>query len=156
MSPARFALILATGLAVSCTALAHSELHSASWCSSGIVAYAGEFSFTPEELQAELNRRQQAGRIRCAEAGETDTGGVGTCGIFDPPYETAVAMARAACGAPGSPTPAFDSPVVAFVVDPPTFNDPSHHESFNFDAGLRGICGVCVSGPAIPAPRDQN
>ena len=111
MTMTRHAFFLAAVLALSGTAAAHSELHSANWCSNGFVTYAGRFSFTAEEIRAELNRRQQESLQRCLdESGQPDpgAGGVGTCGIFDPPYETAVALAREACGAAGSPTPEPD------------------------------------------------
>lgn len=158
MSLARFALAVAAGLAVSCTAAAHSELHSADWCTDGVVAYAGQFSITSDDLHAESDR-QQAAVERCRqETGQPDptSGSVGTCGIFDPPYELAVAMARVACGDLESPTPAHGSPVVVFIVSPQTFNDPNHHTAFNLDTGLTGICGYYVIGTPIPRPNGQN
>lgn len=154
----RFALALAAGLAISGTAAAHSELHSATWCTNGVVAFAGEFVISAEELHTESNRRQQAAIQRCAEQAGQAPGSIGdgTCGIFDPPYELAVAMARAACGDMQSPMPSAGSPVVVFVADPPTFNDPDHHDAFNLDSGLSGICGFCMSGPPAPKPSAQN
>lgn len=154
----RFAPVLAAGLAISGAAAAHSELHSANWCTNGVVAYAGEFVISAEELHAEADRRQQAEVQRCVD--ETGLpphpGGVGTCGIFDPPYELAVAMARAACGDMQSPMPSAGSPVVVFVADPPSFNDPGHHETFNLDDGLRGMCGFCLNLPPSPRPPGQD
>lgn len=158
MSLARFATAVAAGLAVSCTAAAHSELHSANWCTNGVIAFAGEFSITPDELHAGSDR-QHASVERCRqETGQPDptSGSVGTCGIFDPPYELAVAMARAACGDLESPKPAQGSPVVVFIDSPRTFNDPNHHATFNLDAGLSGMCGYCVIDTPIPSSPGQN
>ncbi|MBN8740776.1 MAG: hypothetical protein BGP24_14405 [Lysobacterales bacterium 69-70] len=159
MISTRLAFALAAGLAGCGSAAAHSELHSANWCSTGTVAYTGEIFYTADELHAEYNRRQQDALRRCLqETGNPNTtsGGVGTCGVFDPPYEMAVSMARAACGDPGSTTPTPDSPVVVFIDEPQAFNDPDHHQLFNLDSGLHGMCGICVNSGPIPVPRDQN
>lgn len=137
----RFAFLLAAGLAASGTATAHSELYSADWCTSGRVRFRGLFAFSSAELQAEFDRRQ-ARRAQCLqETGTLD--GDGTCGIFDPPYEMAVSMARAACGDPNSRGPAQDSPITAFVITPDNFNEADHHTTFDFSAGLEGMCGYC-------------
>lgn len=158
MRLARFALFLAAGLAVSGSAAAHSELHSADWCTDGVIAYAGEFILSAEELQAESNSRQQAAVQRCLD--ETglppDPGGVGTCGIFDPPYELALSMARAVCGDRQSPFPSHGSPVVAVILEPQSFNEADHHTGFDLNAGLRGLCGICVIGPPAEKPRGQD
>ncbi len=160
MISTRLASALAAGLAVCGSAAAHSELHSANWCLTGAIAYTGDFFYTAEELHAEYDRQQQDALQRCAqEAGgnpNTTSGGVGTCGVFDPPYEMAVSMARAACGDPGSSTPTPNTPVVVFIDEPPTFNDPNHHALFNLDSGLHGMCGFCVNFDPIPVPRNQN
>lgn len=151
-------LLLAAALSVSGTAAAHSELHSANWCTNGIVVDAGTFILTAAELRDESNRQQEAALQRCAEQAGQSPGfpGDGTCGIFDPPYEMAVAMARAACGDRESPVPTHSSPVVTFITDPPTFNDPEHHTVFKLDDGLKGICGVCLIIPPIVKPPAQN
>lgn len=160
MIPTRFALTLAAGLAVSCSAAAHTELQSADWCAQGIVMYIGDFTLTREELVAEAHRRQQAAGSLCAQDANRPigaSGGDSTCGVFDPPsYEVARAMALAACGAPESAAPAQDSGIVAFVSDPPSFNAADHHQTFNFDSGLSGLCGVCIPHRAIAHPIDHN
>src|SRR6478752_10402438 len=158
MIPTRLALAFATGLAVSCGAAAHDEISDETWCSHGLVVYAGEFAFSREELYAELYQRQQSALSRCIQDAThpSPAGGVGTCGIFDPPYETAFSMARRSCGAPANSTPAPDDTAVAVVLEPLSFNAADHHESFNFDAGLRGVCGVCISVSAPMPPRGQN
>ncbi|HVH36525.1 MAG TPA: hypothetical protein VM847_20710 [Tahibacter sp.] len=158
MIPTRLALAFAAGLAVSCTASAHSEIPDAAWCAGGRVAYSGEFAFTREELYAELYHRQQDALARCIqETGQPNTaGGVGTCGIFDPPYETAFMMARRVCGAPTNSAPSPDDGVVAFVLEPASFNADDHHESFNFDSGIHGICGICLPVTAPMPPRGQD
>jgi hypothetical protein len=164
MSPARLVLTLAVGLATTCTALAHSELHSAQWCANGVVRYRGTFTITSAQLNSEFNRRYNRRQICLQEAGLPDRTpeGDSTCGIFDPPYEVAAAMARAACGAPDSPVPTADSPVVAIVLSPQSFNDPDHHASFNLDDDISVSCGVCwtnataISNPATRVPLDSN
>jgi hypothetical protein len=163
MIPTRFALALAACLAVSCNAVAHSDIESVDWCVDGVVQYTGDFMFTRDELVAELRRRQQGAIALCAQDASRPTpesGGDGTCGVFDPPYETARAMARAACGAAESAVPAQNGAVVAVVDDPPSFNAADHHDTFNFDAGLSGMCGVCVprgaTPPPIGSPGDHN
>ena len=155
MIPAR--IVLAAGLAAASAASAHSELHSAEWCAGGFVHYRGEFTFTAEQLQAETRRRATQ---RCASGVTPGTGAppdigspTSTCGVFDPPYETAVMMARGACGG-GSPpgSGSDDGSTVAFVSWPESFNDAGHHDTFDFSQGLQGMCGVCLmpSGPADP------
>ena len=151
MIPTRLALAFA-GLAVSCTAAAHSEIPDAAWCSRGLVVYAGEFAFTREELYTELYRRQQSALSRCVQGALDPAGGVGTCGVFDPPYETAFSMARAACGAPANSAPSPDDAAVAVVLEPLSFNAADHHETFDFEAGLRGVCGICLPVTAPVAP----
>lgn len=152
----RFALALATGLVVAGTAAAHSELHSADWCNDGVVIYRGQFAFSSAQLQDEFARRQTR-RTQCLqETGALD--GDDICGIFDPPYEMAVSMARAACGDSSSPVPSQESAVVAFVTEPESFNDISHHGSFDLNSGLKGLCGVCVryGAPIVDIPPYQN
>ena len=155
MTPTRLAFALAAGLAVCGAAAAHSELHSADWCLTGTITYTRDFSYTAEELHAEADRRRQETLQRCLQEAGT-SGAVGTCGVFDPPYEMAVVMARAACGDPGSAAPSPDSPVVVFVDVPQAFNDPDHHQRFDLDSGLHGMCGICLNRDPIPVPRDQN
>ncbi len=150
-------IVLVAGLAAASAASAHSELRSAEWCAGGIVHYRGEFAFTHDQLQAEMQRNATR---RCASGATSGAGGApdigsptGTCGVFDPPYETAVMMARTACGGTASAGNAPDNgSTVAFVSEPQSFNDPDHHETFNFDAGLRGMCGICVMPVAAPDP----
>lgn len=118
--------------------------------------HTGGFSFTTEQLDAELQRRHRlAASADCVgdqSRPNPASGSVGTCGVFDPPFEVAYSMARTACGAASSGPPTNDSPVVAFVVEPASFNDANHHETFNFEAGLSGMCGYCVMQSA-PPPR---
>lgn len=156
MIPTRFAVTLAAGIAVSCSAVAHTEFASADWCTQGIVMYIGDFTLTHDELVAEARRRREAASSLCAQDANRPigaSGGDSTCGVFDPPsYEVARAMAQAACGAPESTAAAPDSGIVAFVSDPPSFNAPDHHLTFNFDSGLSGLCGVCVPRRAIAHP----
>src|SRR6478735_12516 len=100
LSPTRFAFALAAGLAVSYIAAAHDDFPGADWCTNGTVAYTGAFAFTRAELYAEVQRRQQAASTDCIGRPTASAGGpVGHCGIFDPPYEAARSIARAACGA---------------------------------------------------------
>lgn len=155
MSPIRFALALAAGLAVSCIAAAHDDFPGTDWCTNGTIALTGEFAFTRAELYAEVQRRQEAASTGCIGRPTASIGGpVGHCGIFDPPYEAARSIARAACGASESAAaPAND--IVAIVRSPPSFNAENHHEIFNLEEGINGICGVCVPLTAPAGPR-QN
>jgi len=156
LSPTRFAFALAAGLAVSYIAAAHDDFPGADWCTNGTVAYTGAFAFTRAELYAEVQRRQQAASTDCIGRPTASAGGpVGHCGIFDPPYEAARSIARAACGASESAAaPAND--IVAIIQSPPSYNAANHHESFDLNDGLRGICGVCVTIIAPVVPRDHD
>lgn len=156
MNLTRFALALAAGLVVAGTASAHSELYSSEWCTGGIVRFRGMFAFSPAELQAEFNSRQTK-RMQCLQ--ETGTfDGDDTCGIFDPPYEMAVSMARAACGDSTSRVPTQESPVTAFITVPSSFNATDHHTTFDFSSGLEGMCGYCemYDSPPPVNPPPQN
>lgn len=160
MNLIRFALALA-GLVATGTATAHSELYNADWCTGGFVIFRGMFTISPAELQAEFDSRQTR-RTQCLQ--ETGTfDGDDTCGIFDPPYELAVSMARAACGDPASRVPTQESPVTAFITVPTSFNEADHHTTFDFSSGLEGMCGYCemydsppIANPPIANPPHHN
>ena len=156
MIPARIAL--AVGLAAASTAGAHSELRSATWCSGGIIHYTGEFAFTQRQLDDEMLRNA---RRRCAPGVEPGVGTppdigspTSTCGVFDPPYETAVMMARGACGGGDAPTgnASDDGTTVAFVSTPASFNDADHHDTFDFSQGIQGMCGICLMPQVSTVP----
>lgn len=155
MIQTRFVLALAAGLGFSCAAGAHNTLQTADWCEQGTIRYTHDFTFSRNELAAEFLRRQQAASALCVVRPDPTSGGVGTCGVFDPPYEMARSMARAACGAAESTSPVPDT-AVAIVVEPQSFNDANHHQDFNFDAGLSGMCGVCIPPGADLPIRDHN
>lgn len=161
---ARIALI--AGLAASFGAGAHDELQSADWCTTGTVAYTGEFVVTHEQLVTEMNRREAA-RQRCQIAAARPTDGSGTnggdltCGISDPPYELARSMAGASCGGTQpSGTGGDIGTTVAFIIEPSSFNAADHHQVFSLETGLHGICGICLlplnSTPAPAPPRNNN
>lgn len=160
MIPTHLRLALAVGLAVSGSVAAHFEFQNDDWCTQGVIQYTGPFALTHNELAAAL-QEEQAAVANCAQARSTpDSSGDAHCGIFDPPgqYQTARRMARAACGAVESSTGAPDNSVVAFILEPQSFNDRDHHETFNFDVGVSGICGICLPHrpPPIVSPVNHN
>ncbi len=154
MIPTRYALAFAASFAASFSALAHTEIPSAEWCADGTVMYVDDFALTRDQLQATAAQRRSTALILCeAQLDPPRSSGDGHCGIFDDPaYEMALAAARAACGESEFPMPSRDSPIVAVITHPPSFNAADHHETFNFDAGVSGMCGICVPQSTITPP----
>jgi hypothetical protein len=132
----RALLLNALFLASSATYVSAHETLPSEWCiDPGTEPHIlSEFEFSPDELQAYAERNSPKDNL------SSDTGPeYPNHGIVDRWY-WANQMSHAYCAAIGRSA-------MPFVIRPVEFNDPqNHHESYNFDNPLIGVCVVCVPG----------
>jgi hypothetical protein len=129
------------GLASTSTStIAHSDIPQSEWCSSGRIVAVGEF-----ELYPGFNPSPSA--AYCPESGS----GLRDCGVFDDDYGNAKAMAQQGCGAHARRAhPTSDIGSVVFVAEhPASFLSPTHHDDYQFNQGLRGVCVRCEARPPV-------
>lgn len=127
-------------LALSTTAMAHSELPSAQWCETGRPTEVASF-----RLEAAAIRSQ-------TDAVCSNESGAKTCGQFDDDYSRTMHAAQRFCGqfAQLDPERAVDigstSPLIS---GPRSFLSSDHHLRFRLQLGVEGVCLRCE--PARPA-----